>query len=435
MGLSELKQKYNLNELELFNQDLTNLKVSFEANKLKQTNSSNISGYAIRLAKNNKIGFCASYGTNNVEELLNQAIDLSTYSEEVKFKLPTNNKACKKTLSEKREYKFDNKDLINGFKETGNNIVETIISKAGSVLVDISFEADQISEFLENSNELFIPYKKDLYSTAITIRDTSEGNFTEISTAFIEEKNSDCSFLVNELIEFFNLSKSTSKIKSGKYPVLFTSKATKELIPIIELALNGKEVLKKSSPWKDKIGKKVLSEKITIEQNPAFGYMARDFDHEGIEIQKLILVKEGILNNFYFDLVSGVKMKPFFKSTGNGFKPSLSSQIEPQLLNLVFPFGKRKISEIVKDIKYGLFVDQTMGALSSDISGDISLNIEFGCLIENGEIKGRVKDTMISGNVYEVLNNVIEFSDTCKWYWSNIYSPDMLLDGFTVASK
>ena len=76
-----------------------------------------------------------------------------------------------------------------------------------------------------------------------------------------------------------------------------------------------------------------------------------------------------------------------------------------------------------------------MGGLSTNISGNMSLNIDMGFLIEKGEIKGRVKDTMISGNIYNALNNVIDLSNESKCYWSQIYNPDMLLDGFTITSK
>ena len=76
-----------------------------------------------------------------------------------------------------------------------------------------------------------------------------------------------------------------------------------------------------------------------------------------------------------------------------------------------------------------------MGGLSTNISGDFSVNVDVGFLIENVELIGRVKDTMVSGNIYNALNNVIELSNNSRWYWSNIYNPDMLLGGFTVTAE
>ena len=163
--------------------------------------------------------------------------------------------------------------------------------------------------------------------------------------------------------------------------------------------------------------------------------MARSIDDEGSIVQPLTLVNKGVLENFYYDLLSASRCMPQNASTGNGFKPSLTTQPEPSLLNMTVESGKKSLNEIIKNIKYGLLVDQTMGGLTANISGDISVNVDLGFFIENGELIGRVKDTMISGNIYTALNNVIELSNSPRWYWSNIYSPDMLLDGFMITSK
>ena len=75
-----------------------------------------------------------------------------------------------------------------------------------------------------------------------------------------------------------------------------------------------------------------------------------------------------------------------------------------------------------------------MGGLSTNISGDMSVNVDVGFLIEKGEIIGRVKDTMVTGNIYSALNNIAELSNNLQQHWSNIYNPDMLIDGFTITS-
>jgi len=40
------------------------------------------------------------------------------------------------------------------------------------------------------------------------------------------------------------------------------------------------------------------------------------------------------------------------------------------------------------------------------LGGDFSGNVLLGFKIEKGEIVGRVKDTMISGNVYQLLKDI-----------------------------
>ena len=402
MNLKELQKKHNLSDLELFSQDTSTHKVSFAGNKLKQTESNYTSGNAIRLIKNKKIGFSANYGKLDFEKIINKSLEVSNYSSEVNFELP--GKTQKDEVSKK--------DItsLSLYVEKGKEIIDRVLSEAPNVLTDISFEVDYIKEKLENSEGLIYSHSKQLYSFSINIRETLENDFFDIYTAVLDNRFPEYKTYLNELLQYYKLSKKHTKIKNGSFPVLFTSKAGKELLELIELALNGKQINQKSSPWHNMLGKQVLSNLITIKQDPSYGYMARSIDDEGSEVESLTLVKNGMLENFYYDLWSGSKGN--ILTTGNGFKSSLTSQPEPALLNMIISAGSRSVNQIIKDIDYGLFIDQTMGGLTTNISGDMSVNVDVGFLIEKGEITGRVKDTMVTGNIYTALNNIIELSDS-----------------------
>ena len=82
MDLKSLQKKYNLSDLELFTQNTSAYKISFSANKLKQTESTYTSGNALRLIKNKKIGFSANYGNIDLEKMINQALEASVFSSE-----------------------------------------------------------------------------------------------------------------------------------------------------------------------------------------------------------------------------------------------------------------------------------------------------------------------------------------------------------------
>lgn len=47
---------------------------------------------------------------------------------------------------------------------------------------------------------------------------------------------------------------------------------------------------------------------------------------------------------------------------------------------------------------------------SNIINGDFSSNVALGYRIRNGEIVGRVKNTMVAGNVYELLKDNVQLS-------------------------
>lgn len=430
MNLKTLKQKYNLDELEVFTQDTSEQKVSFSANKLKQADLTQANGISIRVIKDKKVGLASGYGKLDLESLILKAIANSKYSPETNLKLPSNNH-----LSRLSDEKFDEEKLYLKFKEAGDDVIKTVLNEAPNVLVDVTFDLSKAKEKVENANDLICENENNIYSFSINIRETNESNFIEVFTANVESDFPDHKLYTNELIKTYKYSQKSARAKNGQYPILYTCKAAKELLGIAESALNGKMVVEKSSPWSDKIGKQVLSKDLSLIQDPNFGYMARKTDDEGVLIENLTLIKDGILENFYFDLSTAYKSKEGFKSTGNGFKASVSSQVEPSLLNIVVPKGKRSLDEIIKSIDYGLIVDQTMGGLTTNISGDMSVNIDTGFLIEKGEIIGRVKDTMISGNMYTALNNIIELSNSSRFYWSNVYNPDMLVSGLTISAE
>lgn len=426
MNLKQLQKKYNLSDLELFSQDTSTHKISFTANKLKQAESTYTSGNALRLIKNKKMGFSANCGDLALENLVTKALETSNFSCETDFEFPNKIKKTEEAKS--------NEESLFPYIEKGKEVMEEIMCQAPNVLTDISFEITDIKEKIENSKDVHYSHSKKLYSFSINLKETLENDFFDIYTAVVDDKFPDYKTFADELIQYYKLSKKHSKIKNGILPVLFTSKAAKELLEVIELALNGKQINQKSSPWHNMLGKQVLSKLITIKQDPLFGYMARSIDDEGSIIKPLTFVNNGVLENFYYDLTTACRDGCTPKPSGNGFKPSLTSPPEPAMLNMIISTGLRSTEQIIKDIDYGLLIDQTMGGLSTNISGDMSVNVDVGFLIEKGEITGRVKDTMVTGNIYSALNNIIELSNNLKQHWSNIYNPDMLIGGLKITS-
>ncbi len=63
---------------------------------------------------------------------------------------------------------------------------------------------------------------------------------------------------------------------------------------------------------------------------------------------------------------------------------------------------------MIQDTKEGILVDQVIGSGQSNVlMGEFSVNLDLGYKIEDGKIKGRVKDVMISGNTYKMLREVV----------------------------
>jgi PmbA protein len=84
---------------------------------------------------------------------------------------------------------------------------------------------------------------------------------------------------------------------------------------------------------------------------------------------------------------------------------------------------------LIGQLHEGLVVDQLLGG-GADISGDFSVNVELGYRVQNGEIIGRVKDTMIAGNVYTVLKQLVVLGDDADWN-GPCYTPSLIVEGIS----
>ena len=98
--------------------------------------------------------------------------------------------------------------------------------------------------------------------------------------------------------------------------------------------------------------------------------------------------------------------------------------------------GNTDFDEMIAGVKDGLVVEALLGAgQGNELGGDFRANVSLGYRVENGEIVGRVKDTMISGNVYKVLSQVEQVSDSAEWVFGSMRSPALKCLRVEVAAK
>ena len=91
---------------------------------------------------------------------------------------------------------------------------------------------------------------------------------------------------------------------------------------------------------------------------------------------------------------------------------------------------------MVGDIKEGLVVEMLMGAEQGNIlGGDFSGNVLLGYKVESGKIVGRVKDTMVSGNVFPLLKNMAAIGSETRWVGSLVETPPLYFPSLSVATK
>jgi PmbA protein len=91
---------------------------------------------------------------------------------------------------------------------------------------------------------------------------------------------------------------------------------------------------------------------------------------------------------------------------------------------------------MVRGVKEGIVVEELMGAGQGNVmGGDFSGNVLLGYKIENGEIVGRVKDTIVAGNVHDALRSILALGSEARWIGGSVYAPPVLFERLAVSSK
>jgi PmbA protein len=201
------------------------------------------------------------------------------------------------------------------------------------------------------------------------------------------------------------------------------------------LGFDGKNVYTGVSPMRDKLGEKLFDGKITVVDDGTldgkFGSAA--YDDEGVAHRRNVLIQEGVLRGFLYDLKTAAQSGT--ESTGNGER-GLFNPPSPSPTNLVFQAGDTPVADIIASIDEGLLVENVLGLGQGNIlSGAFSNSLSLAFKIEKGEIVGRVKDVSIAGNVYDLLQNVAAVSQESEWVYTNFSLPHILLDDMNVVAK
>ncbi len=404
----EIASKY-VDSAEVYYLESNSTPVNFEVNKLKSMESKEIQGIALRVIKNGKIGFSSTTDIDpyKFEQLVKYAVDVSEFGVNVDWNFPSHQ-------IESSKIKMKNAPNIEALVNTGKNIIGEMHEKEPETLNNVSIKYSNSREILMNSNGVSGHRERDYVSFSLVsqlIRGTDMLYVYDGVTTAAPEIN--YLQLTDKILDLLKHSKAIFQVNSKSLPIIFTPKALGSLLIPVEPALNGKSVLKGSSYFTNKLGKKVMDERVTIYEDPGQGVNPLDFDDEGVPTAKKTFIENGILKSFYYDLQTASEAGT--KTTGNGFRAGLSSA-GPAISSLVFQGGALSFEEMVESLEEGIIIDQMLGAgQGNTLAGEFSLNIALGFLIEKGKIVGRVKDCMIAGNTFDVLNDIKAIEKESHW--------------------
>jgi PmbA protein len=416
----DLALKTGANHAEIYQSRSLSRPVFFEANRLKQLESSQSEGTALRLWREGCPGLAVAYGEVEPEVLVEKAIALSHLNVPEEIELAQGQTHIYPNVGETV--------AVEKFVEMGKDAIAQIREAYPDVICSAEFESEQETTLLLNSHGLHCEYTDTSVSYFLGVEWVRGEDFLGVYDGEYTRGSLNCDAIIQQIIQRLQWAKSSATPPTGRVPILLTANAATLLWSTIASALNGKLIIEGSSPWTDKLGEKVVSENLTLSQQPDKAPYDCPFDDEGTLTQALTLISQGRVEQFYSDRTTARALNS--QSTGNGFRPGLGRYPTPELVNLIVEPGDRSFEALLAQIDEGLIIDQILGG-GADISGDFSVNIDLGYRVEKGKIVGRVKDTMVAGNVYTALKGAIALGNDVQWNGS-CYTPSLIVEGLSV---
>lgn len=223
-------------------------------------------------------------------------------------------------------------------------------------------------------------------------------------------------------------------MQSGEYPIILSPLAVASfLINPLTSAINAEMVQNQSSFLANDLNQKIGSELLTIHDEPHItGKIGTEsFDAEGKATKPITIVKNGELKEFYHNTLTASKFKTI--SNGHASRSSYSTGIGIGNYNLIMENGSKSFKNMISDVKHGIFFEYS-GDSPNYVSGDFSGLIMTGYVIENGELGPALLETLISINLKDAFQKIIEISKERIWV-DEILAPYVKIDPVVISGR
>lgn len=207
-----------------------------------------------------------------------------------------------------------------------------------------------------------------------------------------------------------------TKIKSGKYNLILDNTVSMKLLSPLISAMYGTAIQQKNTFLLNRLGDKIVSDKLTVIDNPhqkrAFG--SRWYDGEGVATEDRVLIGKGVLNTYFIDTYNALKLN---------IQPTVAS---PSIIKL--EHGIKNHSQLLNTMHQGIWVTGFNGGNTNSTTGDFSFGIE-GFLVENGIATTPIGEMNITGNILDLWNNLVEVGNDPLSLNSSRQIPALLFEG------
>ena len=385
-----------------------------------------------RVIKDGRTGYVTSSRLDDLQGLAAAAAETAQFGTKAKFEFPGQSAYPAVDVSDPATMAVPQDKMV----KLGEEMISILRSHTPELICHAGINKGTSTVRIVNTRGIDVSYTQTHFSMSVSgelIRGTD--------MLFVGDMDSSChpildgKALATTVKQQLEWARHLAMISTGSLPVIFTpSGVGSALVSPFMAAFNGKTVFEGASPVGHRLGETVFDKSFSLYDDPSIPFhpTSRPFDDEGVPSRRTPLVEKGVVKNFLYDLqTAGLAGRT---STGNGGRGRGLPSPSPSAF-VVTP-GSISFDQMVADIKEGLVVEELMGAEQGNIlGGDFSGNVLLGYKIENGRIVGRVKNTMVSGNIYQLFNRIAAIGSDSRWVGSFLNTPSLFFPGVSVASK
>lgn len=414
--------------------------VAFEKGNLKKYSSNDSNSATIRVIQGFSEGFATTENLSTealleaYKEALQSAKDLSatknkedvptlwSKNEKIEIagmlnldfeKVNTENKIDQARQLEKAALEYDQR--VQAVTYSGYGESKSVVALMNSTGLDLAYESSGISA-----------YSSVLSKSGEDLKDSSFAHFarkySDIDAKKIAQKAAARSIALL----------GAEQPKSGNYAIVFSNEVLADLVDFLSEHLSAKALSENRSLLKDKVGEKIFSDLITIEDNPLLAELpgARPFDSEGAASQKTAVIENGVFKKFLTNSFYAKKMN--LPHTANAVRAGGEMGVGPS--NTVIKKGQHSLEDLLASHPEVIMIVDVAGMHSGFQSTTLDFSLPAtGFLYENGQKKKALHQFVMSGNLLDILKRVEKLSDSVNKNGNSTVCPDLLVSGISIA--
>lgn len=294
------------------------------------------------------------------------------------------------------------------------------------VLMQVIVDFTRSRSCFVNSNDVDFVTNKGVYNCSFLFSSKDEDkvssfNYTGFSLRELEKHLLECGSL--DILLRQSVEQIVTRPLEGKFvgDVIITPDCMGDILFFITRALSDGPMISGTSIYKGKLGLQIASPMFTLHSRPVSDEICDGYfvTSDGYAAENSTIIESGVLKTYLLSLY-GSRKTGFDRAvnTGGAFV------VDP---------GDTQVDDMIKSVEKGILLARFSGGYPSD-NGDFSGVAKNSYLIENGEIKYPISESMVAGNFAEMLKNIKAISRERIDYGFSIL-PWVQVSGITVSGK